>query len=96
MPEFVDSNQIHHAPKRMHKNYCEVFAIWDWLFGTLYIPERLEQFEIGLEPSRTEDGVTTANPHGTLSRAYLVPATDCYYALKNKFAKLMKTGRRVD
>ena len=70
-------HQIHHDPDRMNRNYGEVFAIWDWMFGTLYIPDRYEQFKIGLG----EQG----NPHSTLQRAYLVPMIDFAKALGTKF-----------
>jgi len=58
-------HQIHHDPTRMNKNYGEIFALWDWAFGSLYIPRERESFAIGLG----EDG----NPHNTVLRAYWVP-----------------------
>ncbi len=65
-------HQIHHDPKRMRKNYGEIFAIWDWAFGTLYVPNEREHFEIGLgEP----------NPHDSVLKAYLVPIRDSLRAL---------------
>lgn len=70
-------HQIHHDPNRMNRNYGEVFAIWDWMFGTLYIPDRYEQFKIGLGGQ--------GNPHSTLRRAYLVPMVDFAKALGTKF-----------
>ncbi len=63
-------HQIHHDPQRMRMNYGEIFAIWDWMFGTLYIPERREKFEIGLGKE--------GNPHNTLLRAYTVPLVDMW------------------
>ncbi|NKB99042.1 MAG: hypothetical protein GKR90_11205 [Pseudomonadales bacterium] len=68
-------HQIHHDPTRLKKNYGEVFAIWDWLFGTLYIPEGYEEFAIGL-------GEAT-NPHDTLARAYWEPLAEFGRRLKN-------------
>ena len=61
-------HQIHHDPNRLDQNYGEIFAIWDWLFGSLYIPEAYEEFEIGLGKG--------INPHDTLLRAYWVPVAD--------------------
>ena len=58
-------HQVHHDPKRMNKNYGEIFALWDWLFGSLYIPDERETFEIGLGEA--------GNPHHTVARAYWVP-----------------------
>ena len=74
--------QIHHDPERMYKNYGEVFAIWDWLFGSLYIPERYEEFAIGL--GQGED-----NPHNSLAKAYYVPVLEAWRALRGKFIRSM-------
>lgn len=43
-------HQIHHSNLRQHfdKNYGFIFAIWDWLFGSLYVPKRKEEFSLGL------------------------------------------------
>ena len=71
-------HQIHHDPTRMDKNYGEVFAIWDWLFGTLYIPNQYEQFDIGLGAA--------GNPHDTVARAYWVPIVDSFRQLKAKLS----------
>jgi len=38
-------HQIHHssAVKHWDKNFGGTFALWDWLFGTLYLPESKEE-----------------------------------------------------
>ena len=61
-------HQVHHsaAPEHRDKNYGETFAIFDWLFGTLYLPRREERLVFGLGPDEPQ-------PHGTLLRAYVVP-----------------------
>ncbi len=69
-------HQIHHDPTRMNKNYGEIFAIWDWMFGSLYIPERPEKFAIGLPEG---------NKHDTVAKAYYVPVVD---SVKAGWAKL--------
>ena len=35
-------HQVHHSsnPKHFNKNFGSCLALWDWMFGTLYIPER--------------------------------------------------------
>lgn len=45
-------HQIHHSknPKHFDKNYGSMLAIWDWLFGSLYIPEKDEKIHFGLGP----------------------------------------------
>lgn len=44
-------HQVHHSCEKRHldKNMGFIFAFWDWMFGTLYIPARGETFAIGLE-----------------------------------------------
>lgn len=66
-------HQIHHSrdPRHYDKNYGELFALWDWLFGTLYLP--------GRTPEKLEFGLTgeDAQIHPTLLAAYVVPFTNC-------------------
>lgn len=71
-------HQVHHDPKRMHMNFGEMFALWDWIFGTLYIPKGKEEFAIGLGE---------ANPHQTLARAYWVPLVEVWFALRKRLQR---------
>lgn len=72
-------HQIHHDPTRMNRNYGEVFAIWDWLFGSLTIPTHRENFKIGLaEP----------NPHTTLWQAYYIPIKELGAQFRKRVRKL--------
>lgn len=43
-------HQIHHsaAPRHHDTNFGEVFALWDWAFGTLYVPREHEALTFGL------------------------------------------------
>lgn len=70
-------HQIHHsvAPEHRNKNLGRIFAIWDWMFGTLYVPmERLELvFGIG-------DG--RAQPHSNLLAVFAVPFLDSWGAIR--------------
>ena len=45
-------HQVHHSidPAHHHRNFGTALAIWDWLFGTLYIPRRGETFRFGIAP----------------------------------------------
>lgn len=65
-------HQIHHsrAPAHHNKNYGEVLAIWDWMFGTLYVPQGAERLEFGLADM---SGRSLPQPHGTLKAALLEP-----------------------
>src|SRR5712692_6347813 len=43
-------HQIHHSadPKHFNRNYGSEFAIWDWVFGSLYCARREERITLGL------------------------------------------------
>ncbi len=43
-------HQLHHSIESRHwnRNFGEKFAIWDRLFGTLYVPRAQETFQVGL------------------------------------------------
>lgn len=66
-------HQIHHskAPQHWNRNFGEAFALWDWLFGTLYVP--------GDPPERLEFGIAgpEGQEHPTLWAAYWVPLRNC-------------------
>lgn len=34
----AEMHRWHHHPAHMHTNFSTKFAIWDWLFGTAYLP----------------------------------------------------------
>lgn len=44
-------HQVHHSIERRHfdKNYGQTLAIWDWMFGTLYLTQQTERVTFGLE-----------------------------------------------
>jgi sterol desaturase/sphingolipid hydroxylase (fatty acid hydroxylase superfamily) len=43
-------HQIHHsaAPRHLGKNLGFCLSLWDWAFGTLYMPDKHEELEFGL------------------------------------------------
>lgn len=43
-------HQIHHSKEARHfdRNIGFIFAFWDWMAGTLYVPETHERFDFGL------------------------------------------------
>jgi sterol desaturase/sphingolipid hydroxylase (fatty acid hydroxylase superfamily) len=48
-------HQIHHSrdPAHFNKNLGSCLAVWDWMFGTLYIPAaKRERLDFGVEPDR--------------------------------------------
>jgi sterol desaturase/sphingolipid hydroxylase (fatty acid hydroxylase superfamily) len=54
------AHQVHHStdPKHFDKNFGGALSLWDWLFGTLYMPagER-EVPEVGLKDDKFHDGL---------------------------------------
>jgi sterol desaturase/sphingolipid hydroxylase (fatty acid hydroxylase superfamily) len=79
-------HQIHHSlnPKHYNKNFGEVFAIWDWMFGTLYIPATYEKLEFGLSNGTSE---RIAQPHTTFRAAMLVPIRDSWKQIRKAIRK---------
>jgi len=58
-------HQIHHSrdPAHFNKNLGSCLALWDWMFGTLYIP--------GAEPETLRFGVEPDRPHAHTMRGEL-------------------------
>jgi sterol desaturase/sphingolipid hydroxylase (fatty acid hydroxylase superfamily) len=61
-------HQTHHSidEKHLDRNFGFIFAFWDWLFGTLYVPRGYEKLELGI--CREEP-----NPYNSISEIYLKP-----------------------
>jgi len=62
-------HQIHHSAELKHrdKNLGGGVPVWDWVFGTLYLPQAGETFVMGLN----EQSLGEANPHNSV-RGYMV------------------------
>lgn len=78
-------HQIHHscAVKHHDRNYGLIFALWDWMFGTLYIPEGREDLVFGVADAH---GVREPQVHTSLASAYLVPFAEASEALRARGA----------
>ena len=61
-------HQTHHSIDEKHfdRNFGFIFAIWDWMFGTLYVPKGYEKLEFGINK-------TEPNPFGSVTELYLKP-----------------------
>ena len=59
---------IHHSvdPQHWDKNFGVKFAFWDALFGTLYVPKRVETLRFGLPDAEPRDFTT-------VSKLYFLP-----------------------
>ena len=66
-------HQIHHSqrPDQFGKNVGYALAIWDWLFGTLYVPKGRETFSFGL-------GDSSELAYHSLRGMYLKPLADYF------------------
>lgn len=73
-------HQVHHSIELRHrnKNFGEIFAIWDWMFGTLYTPQSREDLAFGLSDDK---GVPIPQPHGSLRQALVRPVVDSWRAI---------------
>ena len=75
-------HQIHHStdPKHYDKNYGGALAIFDWIYGTLYIPKEKETLQFGLVNQRGE----RFQPHNGLAESWIVPFVHLSRWLKSK------------
>ena len=83
-------HQIHHSslPHHHDRNFGSMFAIWDGLFKTLYIPATRENVRFGL--SHQED-----RKYQSLARIYLVPLAMAWQRLnpaRNRSGAADKAG----
>ncbi|GMG82740.1 sterol desaturase family protein [Paralimibaculum aggregatum] len=78
-------HQIHHSCAVEHhdRNYGNVFAVWDWMFGTLYVPERPETLRFGLADRA---GRPIPQPHPDLRSAMLRPFAESWAVLRGRRA----------
>jgi len=79
-------HQIHHSldPRHHDKNYGLILAIWDWMFGTLYVPSGREALTFGVA-DRT--GTPLPQRHTTLVSAYMVPFEEAAEAARQTKSK---------
>jgi sterol desaturase/sphingolipid hydroxylase (fatty acid hydroxylase superfamily) len=52
-------HQVHHStnPAHFDKNLGYCLSVWDWAFGTLYVPKKGEKFNFGL--GHSDDALET-------------------------------------
>ena len=78
-------HHIHHSRevKHFNKNYGEIFAFWDWMFGTLYIPKGHEKITYGLADAY---GNPIPQPHGSFRDAMIQPFVESWQNLRDSWA----------
>lgn len=86
-------HQVHHSIERRHfdRNFGEIFALWDWLFGTLYIPEKGERIQFGLTDSEGQ----IVQPYPNLRQAMVKPFAESAEVLRGKKANNDRTAERA-
>jgi len=74
-------HHIHHSEAQKHweKNCEAIFSIWDWMFGSIYIPKEREEIKFGIgEPAEDYD---------TVPKLYIGPFIRAYNLFKKPTAK---------
>jgi len=64
-------HQVHHSSNPIHfdKNLGSCLAVWDWLFGTLYIPKKEpEKLHFGIDQEKHDVHAVTAGLIGPICR----------------------------
>jgi sterol desaturase/sphingolipid hydroxylase (fatty acid hydroxylase superfamily) len=74
-------HQVHHSvdPKHHNRNMGSCLAIWDWLFGTLYVPSRereVVKFGLGEEVKAPHDAVAALFEPVYRTAEYVLPKRD--------------------
>jgi sterol desaturase/sphingolipid hydroxylase (fatty acid hydroxylase superfamily) len=67
-------HHIHHSlePRHRDKNLGGGIPVWDWLFGTMYLPDPDEAYALGLNEHEVGDN----NPHNSFKGYVLDPAIE--------------------
>jgi sterol desaturase/sphingolipid hydroxylase (fatty acid hydroxylase superfamily) len=91
-------HQIHHSDNPIHfdKNFGGCLSLWDWLFGTLHVPERKrERLNFGI--------ATRSRTHHTAMGCLLIPFVRAWERLrptifveKPRIASFFRQGERDD
>jgi sterol desaturase/sphingolipid hydroxylase (fatty acid hydroxylase superfamily) len=82
-------HQIHHSRSRRHwnRNYGSQFALWDWLFGTLYVPRGRERLLFGISEGEM-------NRLRTVRQLYLEPFRDAARLIRKRSAVMIPSRPR--
>ena len=83
-------HQIHHSVADEHrdKNLGSIFAIWDWMFGTLCVPKERVELVFGIGAGRPQ-------PHRNLLAAYAVPFAESWRAIKQGPGERLRSGKQA-
>lgn len=75
-------HQIHHSAELRHRdtNLGGILMIWDWMFGTLYIPSKGEVYRFGLN----DEEIGANNPHLSVREFYLEPFRHAWEVVRDR------------
>ena len=78
-------HQIHHSadPKHFDKNMGLIFAFWDGLFGTLYVPKGFEKITFGLNKAEP-------NPFNSVADLYFKPFVRARETMREMFGHRLR------
>jgi len=87
-------HQVHHSidPKHHHANYGSVFAVWDWLFGSLYVTGPRERLAFGLSDG---DRNHRSNVFSMLVAPCVAAARTATPRRSNRRSAINERGRRA-
>ena len=81
-------HQIHHStnPKHFNRNYGSCLALWDWMFGTLYVPSKEpEKLSFGVEPDHF--------PAHTITGELIAPFIRAFALIRAKLPRFTSRGK---
>lgn len=81
-------HQIHHSknPKHFNRNFGSCLALWDWMFGTLYVPSKeREKLSFGVEPDRF--------PAHTITGELVAPFIRAFTLIGAKLPRFISRGK---
>jgi sterol desaturase/sphingolipid hydroxylase (fatty acid hydroxylase superfamily) len=81
-------HQIHHSknPKHFNRNFGSCLALWDWMFGTLYVPgKEREKLSFGVEPDHF--------PAHTITGELVAPFIRAFSLVAAKLPRLTSRGK---
>jgi sterol desaturase/sphingolipid hydroxylase (fatty acid hydroxylase superfamily) len=84
------THQIHHSVAREHwdKNMGAFFAVWDWMFGTLCLPQPGQKLTYGIAEGAPQI-------HTNIVSAYLRPLWDAALASRSLLDRLLPSRWRL-
>jgi len=88
-------HQVHHSidPRHFNRNYGDTLAVWDWMFGTLYITRPGEEIRFGLGDAA---GLPLPQRHPDLGAALIEPVGRASGLLSRKVRNDKKDVQRLE